>query len=446
MLNFKNIAKIVIFCIGLLLFLQLGNFLVQRGTYARLMMHEMYHQEENIDIVFLGSSHTYRSFAPYIFDKELDINSFNMGTSSQSTKATYYLLKEVLKKNNPQTVIMEITYSNFENIYPESLMNDYILIDNYKFSLNKMKYSFDAIPKESYAEMLFPVLREKSRLNLSTIRYNMRTKWNKEYFQYQSTGEEFHGEQYAGKGFVYGETSFPLNNIDKLVPYEWNKEKFNSESFAYLRGLTELCKKNNIEIIWVTAPVPDASVIQIGNYGEVHNTIVEWAKKYKVEYYDFNYAKPILLEKNDNMDFYDASHMNGNYAEKFSMALCKLLKERKSTEVDNYFYPSYEEWYASVDDICNVWIEIEEDIQNESTEMLLKAYSNKGENVEVEYRFWMVGQNGTKKLLQDFSEADSCIWKKEENKDAYFFKVEARKKGEKEPEQYGILKGAIKGK
>ena len=38
-------------------------------SYTRIMMHQLYTSEKNIDVVFVGSSHVYRSLVPEITDK-----------------------------------------------------------------------------------------------------------------------------------------------------------------------------------------------------------------------------------------------------------------------------------------------------------------------------------------------------------------------------------------
>ncbi len=61
-------------------------------SYTRIMMHEFYHSQENIDVLYLGSSHCYRSINPEISDKLFDKNTFNAGSSKQSFDASYALL------------------------------------------------------------------------------------------------------------------------------------------------------------------------------------------------------------------------------------------------------------------------------------------------------------------------------------------------------------------
>ena len=55
----KPICFILIFC----LLNKLFSFLAVDDTdsFTRIMMHEFYHPDSNIDVLFLGASHCYRS-------------------------------------------------------------------------------------------------------------------------------------------------------------------------------------------------------------------------------------------------------------------------------------------------------------------------------------------------------------------------------------------------
>ena len=73
-------------------------------TYSRLSEVDTI---QNIDLLFLGSSHAYRGFDNRYFER-VGITSFNLGSSSQSSVQSNYLLKRYLKQLNPKQVIIEV--------------------------------------------------------------------------------------------------------------------------------------------------------------------------------------------------------------------------------------------------------------------------------------------------------------------------------------------------
>ena len=77
------------------------NLNYKKGSYGHLYsrIREL-KKTHDVDILFLGSSHTYRGFDPRIFARH-GFHTFNLGSSSQSPIQTEILLKRYLDKLNP---------------------------------------------------------------------------------------------------------------------------------------------------------------------------------------------------------------------------------------------------------------------------------------------------------------------------------------------------------
>src|SRR5688572_16583258 len=69
-----------------------------------LERHRELAQRGPVDVLFVGSSHSYRSFDPQWF-KDRGVTTFNMGTTAQAPVNSYYLLERHLKKLAPKTVV-----------------------------------------------------------------------------------------------------------------------------------------------------------------------------------------------------------------------------------------------------------------------------------------------------------------------------------------------------
>ena len=67
---------------------------------------------KNVDILFLGSSHTYRGFDTSIFH-DCGYSAFNLGSSSQTPIQTLTLANRYLKQLNPKLVVLEVYPGNF---------------------------------------------------------------------------------------------------------------------------------------------------------------------------------------------------------------------------------------------------------------------------------------------------------------------------------------------
>ena len=63
----------------------------------------------NVDVLFMGSSHTFRSFDPRLFSRH-KLTSFNMGSRAQTPLNSYYLLRKHIAHLNPRLIIFETYY------------------------------------------------------------------------------------------------------------------------------------------------------------------------------------------------------------------------------------------------------------------------------------------------------------------------------------------------
>lgn len=109
------IKRIVAIALAICLFIAGAEFwkyiLISDSTsYTRLMMHQLYNPEDNIDVLFVGSSHVYRAFIPKITDKEFGAYTFNAGSSGQFMDGSLAVIKEADKGNDIKHVFLELYY------------------------------------------------------------------------------------------------------------------------------------------------------------------------------------------------------------------------------------------------------------------------------------------------------------------------------------------------
>lgn len=80
-------------------------FRVDRNTDGDLMRNL---PENSIDVLALGSSHIQYAFNPGVFSAETGYYSYVFGSVCQPFSESYYLLKEFLKTQSPEVVILDI--------------------------------------------------------------------------------------------------------------------------------------------------------------------------------------------------------------------------------------------------------------------------------------------------------------------------------------------------
>ena len=88
---------------------------------------------KNPDILFIGSSHSYRGFDTRVFQKH-GIKAFNLGSSSQTPINSKVLLKQYLDKINPKMVVIEAYAGTISADGVESSLD---LLSNNKIDIKK---------------------------------------------------------------------------------------------------------------------------------------------------------------------------------------------------------------------------------------------------------------------------------------------------------------------
>lgn len=91
-LHFKKIllfAAVIIAVTGVMNYLYVDD----TDAFSRYVLHEFYEETENIDRLYLGSSHVFCDINPVILDGINGDNNFDLATSSQQLNTSYYLLR-----------------------------------------------------------------------------------------------------------------------------------------------------------------------------------------------------------------------------------------------------------------------------------------------------------------------------------------------------------------
>lgn len=298
------------------------------NAFTKQRFDDFYALEENsLDMVFLGSSHSYCTFDPEIIDSGLNLNSFQMGTPLQHPDTSYYELKEILKTQHPEYVVMEVYWDVLDD----------------KFDLQQANSFFEVLKSEDikneYIKNVFP-LADKVKYYLLPIRYQqsyfayegsqMEKEIENKYGVTKKQGEVQQGEEYyRSKGYVYSNQlmiSTEYDTTNQFRNFDGKDFEINSTQRKYIEKIVKLCKDENIQLIFVTAPVANVSMSYIKNYDLVHNAVAAMAAENGVPYIDYN----IENEKRDmltNENFRDDAHLNHSGVEIVDYDFIQWFKE-----------------------------------------------------------------------------------------------------------------------
>ncbi|MFT3904611.1 MAG: hypothetical protein QM727_15675 [Niabella sp.] len=265
------------------------SYRIVSSGYMFTRIKEAKQLNSNLDILFLGSSHSYRGFDPRNFRGK---NTFNLGSSSQTPIQTKILLERYLSSLKPKMVIYEV--------YPGSLSMDGVessldLIANDKNDFKSIKMAFELNNIKIYNTLIYAGIEDIFNINKNNVGPIKQGK-----------------DTYISGGFVESEIRY--YKFATPSTQEWNlKEK----QLKVFNECIELLKKRNIKTILVYAP------ITAGLYNSYKNNdfVDSIFSSYQLEYLNFNK----LIKLNDSLHFYDAHHLNQNGVELFNKKLIEIL-------------------------------------------------------------------------------------------------------------------------
>ncbi len=336
----KKLIKITSGCLFFMFFLFLLNraltylFVDNVNSQSRITLHELYTSEENIDILFLGSSHCMRTFNCDIGDKLLSLNTFNCGTSSQFLDGSYAMLVEAGKDNSLKEVWVELYYGQLGRVTQErtEMTATYILSDYMPLSFNKLRFLLLASSPEYYANSFIPVRRSWEKVFTDGYFINlMNAKFSDAYKNYEYIGS------YLGKGFIGSDTYIEPGSYVHTNDF-WSIEPLTNDDKENLQNIMRYCEQNNIELHFFSAPMSDFRLVTLSNYDQYVSEISAYLAQYGYEYYDFNLCKAEYLSL-DETDYIDDNHLNKQGADKVTTLICDIINS--DVNVDTIFELDY---------------------------------------------------------------------------------------------------------
>lgn len=284
--------------------------------------------KDSIDILILGSSHARNTFNPFIIDKALNVNSFNLGSGGQRIIVTNSLLKDILKEFEPKLIILDVFPGSLDfPIKPHQKSNQLQVTDNTKLSINKLQlmnkiFSYDQLPA-AFSQ----TVRNHKKWNKLRWKLNSPIQNNKDALIYKGfSGSYFKIKDKERKKLL----GYKEKKNNYLKSNKTNKSFFQKE-LEELKHTIEICKNNNIEIILVSAPYFNAFYNPQGD--NFHYLIKKMCTSAGIHFLDFNSNfDDIGLEMND---FRDRVHVNITGSDKTTKYLVKRLLDLEYFRLDD---------------------------------------------------------------------------------------------------------------
>lgn len=211
--------------------------------------------KQDVDVVLVGNSHLYTGISPENLSNALGANCFILASPGTTLTDTYFCLKEAIRVCKPKIAVVE-TFT----------INDYHSHDLKLGALADQLKSFSA--RKNIPEKLCstPILFNSGNY-LSAWSNSIRNhsfiftdeqQIEKNIELLNSKPEEKKG-LYLGRyiRFTSGLEDSTLLKYDKpgFVAYDARKYKMSDEARQYIQKTVELCRENNVQLVFLTLPM-----------------------------------------------------------------------------------------------------------------------------------------------------------------------------------------------
>lgn len=357
---YKGLKKIRFLIFFLVLNMML-SFLLEPARGASEIMWRNYYAEKELDMIFIGSSLCQGTFDPYIFDEQLGVKSYNMGTPLQAVPQTVRALETALEDHDIKTVVFGMGFSTLKY---ESLMEAELTfekartrqIGGVKGFMESVEYLFskDVRSDEKSINYFFPWLYNRGEISKEMLMGNVSLKIRQLKEKYLGIPIEDH--QIFHKGYQnHDGMVFNYDNMWELNTYRYYEPELNAEMMAAFEEMIQVCKQHEVDFMVINTPHPKFDLVACyESYDQNQNEVKALCDKYDVDYYDFSLAKPEVFAS--RAEYYsDYEHLNLEGSQAFSQQLSHFMARRASGEdMGQYFY-SVEEYLELHSDLLEDW-------------------------------------------------------------------------------------------
>jgi len=289
------------------------------GIYGVTKFYEL--GNNTVDMLILGSSHAFEDFNTGTLWNEYGIASYILGGSCQPMWNTYYYLKEALKTQTPELIVLE----GYMVISASKYMDDSRIIKN-NYGLHWSRDKIESIkvssPEERWTEFLLEYVQYHTRYTELSAADFIKNQNNRLFDDW--------------KGFGCNMVTTPLESVDVRGVTE--RAALHEKTEQYYRATIELAQMNNIPIIVIVSPYAGISESEQQKF----NTAGDIVAEYGIPFVNCN-----LLCYEIGLDYLtdvaDVAHLNYKGNQKYSKFIGSYIKKYYNIS-DRRGDPGYESW------------------------------------------------------------------------------------------------------
>ncbi len=293
-----------------------NNAINMTAKYARSYSYTQ-EPDNSIQIACLGNSDLYSGFVPTFLWEKYGYTSTILANPRQTPMRSHELLKDLLKTQHPDLVILET-----DMLYSEDPK------DNAAKKLSNTKYNLDNLFAYLNADDFGEKIENHFSIFLFHDRWKRIGRKGKKPFNVNSHGYKFNTDVRK------------IKKINHMIKTD-KSEDIEKESLIYFNKIINLCNQNNIKVMFLEMPS-----INSWNY-ERHNAAENLAKSYNIRFVDLNLCFKEMKFDMDS-DFRDkGNHLNYFGASKATDYIGSEIKKNYGIE-DRRRNKRYEFWHENL--------------------------------------------------------------------------------------------------
>lgn len=320
-----SLAKIAAFLIfGIILFFSLSEIFRRKTGGVIDMVHSFYSLDENeVDLLVLGSSHGYSSVDCNVLWGEYGITAYSMCSHGQSVPTSYYLLKEALNYQSPKVVLLE-TYTFCDDSLYRGEQYVRQAFDGMRLGLTKIEMVEDFFGDAGFSEKLTYYLP---------------------FIKYHSRWSELANEDFNTRPYLHG-SKLSVSVQENTDPGMTDaRTELGTAAVTYFEKIAKLCEEKDISLVLYASPFNATTEEKYDNRQGINNTLEDWLDERGIPFLYFQKMEETGIDW--AKDFRDEQHMNTYGATKITRGIGDYVSEqyKLSNHRQDESYASWENDY-----------------------------------------------------------------------------------------------------
>lgn len=274
-------------------------------------------EENQIDVIFIGSSHVRHGFFPMELWHDYGITSYNLAGNGNTIPVSYWTLVNALDYQTPKVVVMDVFDKWPGRKFSEYWGQLHTSLDAFPLSVHKYRMVMDLVDDENMTDGNgTPVYDKRWEILFDLGEYH--TRWS------SLVEEDFYDQSKLESNSAVWKGASPLDAIaprEEHIYTESDNLSYDEMSRDYLERIIQLCADKNIDLLLINTGYDCSDEAKY-----FADSINEIAEQYEIQYIDFTELDIINFESDLQSSGHN-THVNFSGAEKFTSFIGQVLSE-----------------------------------------------------------------------------------------------------------------------